>query len=115
MIRDCQQAWAVYGPGAYFQNAASGEQLLQYEKTSMNSHDVVVAGSGISGLYCALRLAEAGQRVLVLEASLDRWGGRIETEDMDGFVAEYGPMPACDSNQRFSPDSTALAWNLASG
>ncbi|UUZ47119.1 FAD-dependent oxidoreductase [Massilia sp. B-10] len=31
-------------------------------------------------------------KVLILEASSDRWGGRIETEDMDGFIAEYGPM-----------------------
>jgi monoamine oxidase len=58
----------------------------------MNYHEVVVAGGGVSGLYCAWRLAEAGQQVLVLEASQDRWGGRIETEDMDGFIAEYGPM-----------------------
>jgi hypothetical protein len=46
----------------------------------------------VSGLFCALRLADAGHRILVLEASADRWGGRIETEDMDGFIAEYGPM-----------------------
>ncbi|WP_345817802.1 FAD-dependent oxidoreductase (plasmid) [Paraburkholderia sp. PREW-6R] len=57
-----------------------------------NSHEVVIVGGGISGLYCAWRLAELGRRVLLLEASLDRWGGRIETEEMDGFVAEYGPM-----------------------
>ncbi|MBV8466860.1 MAG: FAD-dependent oxidoreductase [Burkholderiales bacterium] len=58
----------------------------------MSFHEVIVAGGGISGLYCAWRLADAGHQVLILEASLDRWGGRIETEDMDGFVAEYGPM-----------------------
>ncbi|MFX8176195.1 FAD-dependent oxidoreductase, partial [Acinetobacter baumannii] len=56
------------------------------------SHDVVIAGGGVSGLYCALRLADAGRQVLVLEAAADRWGGRIETEDMDGFIGEYGPM-----------------------
>jgi monoamine oxidase len=58
----------------------------------MTSHDIVIAGGGVSGLYCALRLADAGHRILVLEAAADRWGGRIETEDMDGFIAEYGPM-----------------------
>lgn len=54
--------------------------------------EIVIAGGGISGLYCAKRLAEAGHKILILETSSDRWGGRIETEDMDGFIAEYGPM-----------------------
>jgi monoamine oxidase len=58
----------------------------------MNTSDIVIAGGGIAGLYCARRLADAGQRILVLEASSDRWGGRIETEDLDGFIAEMGPM-----------------------
>ncbi|MBI1773129.1 MAG: FAD-dependent oxidoreductase, partial [Burkholderiales bacterium] len=58
----------------------------------MNYHPVIIAGGGISGLYCAWRLALAGQKVVVLEASSDRWGGRIETEDLDGFIAEWGPM-----------------------
>src|SRR6476620_11637409 len=53
---------------------------------------IVIAGGGVAGLYCAVRLAEAGHKVLILEASSDRWGGRIETEDMAGFIAEYGPM-----------------------
>jgi monoamine oxidase len=58
----------------------------------MTTHDIVIAGGGVSGLFCALRLAQAGHRILVLEAAADRWGGRIETEEMDGFIAEYGPM-----------------------
>ena len=58
----------------------------------MSAYDIVIAGGGVSGLYCALRLADAGHRILVLEESADRWGGRIETEEMDGFIAEYGPM-----------------------
>jgi len=58
----------------------------------MSEEKIVIAGGGVAGLYCATRLAEAGHQVLILEASSDRWGGRIETEDMDGFIAEYGPM-----------------------
>ena len=58
----------------------------------LNSHDIVIAGGGIAGLYCARRLADAGHQILILEASSDRWGGRIETEDLDGFIAEMGPM-----------------------
>ncbi|MEK8032932.1 FAD-dependent oxidoreductase [Ideonella sp. DXS29W] len=58
----------------------------------MTEQDIVIAGGGIAGLYCARRLADAGHRVLILEAASDRWGGRIETEDLDGFIAEMGPM-----------------------
>lgn len=59
-----------------------------------NQHfDVVVVGGGISGLYCAWVMGRtpARPRVLVLEGT-NRWGGRIETGDMAGFRAEYGPM-----------------------
>lgn len=38
--------------------------------------DVIVIGAGVAGLSAALRLAQAGKRVLVLEAR-DRAGGRI--------------------------------------
>jgi monoamine oxidase len=58
----------------------------------MTEHELVIAGGGISGLYCAKRLADAGHRVLILETASDRWGGRIETEELDGFIAEMGPM-----------------------
>jgi len=58
----------------------------------MTTTPIIIAGGGISGLYCALQLADSGHQVLILEGSADRWGGRIETEEMDGFIAEYGPM-----------------------
>ena len=59
---------------------------------AMSEHPLVIAGGGIAGLYCARRLADAGHRLLILETSSDRWGGRIETEELDGFLAEMGPM-----------------------
>ncbi len=60
---------------------------------SLQEFDTVVVGAGITGLYCAWRLAQrdARHKVGLFEAS-DRFGGRIETVDMDGFLAEYGPM-----------------------
>ena len=58
----------------------------------MTTEPIIIAGGGVSGLYCAMQLADAGHKVLILEGSADRWGGRIETEEMDGFIAEYGPM-----------------------
>jgi monoamine oxidase len=60
---------------------------------SLQEFDTIVVGAGITGLYCAWRLAQrdACHKVGLFEAS-DRFGGRIETVDMDGFLAEYGPM-----------------------
>lgn len=54
--------------------------------------NIVIAGGGFSGLYCALQLSQKGHQVALLEASPDRWGGRMETTVMEGFITEWGPM-----------------------
>lgn len=51
--------------------------------------DTVVIGAGVSGLTAARLLAQAGQRVLVLEAR-DRIGGRTCTERSGGFISDLG-------------------------
>ena len=51
--------------------------------------DVVVVGAGLAGLRCAVRLAELGREVLVLE-SADAVGGRIRTDVVDGFRCDRG-------------------------
>lgn len=65
---------------------------------------VVVVGGGITGLACALELADAGARVTLLEAS-DRLGGNIRTsrfagvdvdEAADAFLARVpGAVELC--------------------
>ena len=52
--------------------------------------DVLVLGGGVAGLTAALRLAEAGRSVRLLEAS-DRLGGVVQTLRRDGFTADVGP------------------------
>ncbi len=52
-------------------------------------YDVVVIGAGIAGLAAARVCAEAGLRVVVLEASA-RVGGRIRTERVGDVVIELG-------------------------
>src|SRR5580692_7972523 len=54
-----------------------------------NTHDVVVVGVGMAGLTAARALAEAGLKVLVVEAQ-DRIGGRILTRHIGEEAIELG-------------------------
>lgn len=51
--------------------------------------DVVVVGAGVAGLSAARLLREHGWDVLVVERS-DRVGGRITTDEVDGFLVDRG-------------------------
>jgi monoamine oxidase len=56
------------------------------------SHPVAVIGAGLSGLYASHLLAQAGQRVLLIEAR-ERTGGRILSEGplLGGHRVDMGP------------------------
>src|SRR5260370_23571799 len=54
-----------------------------------SAHDVVVVGAGMAGLTAARGLAEAGLKVLVVEAQ-DRIGGRIWTRHVGDEAIELG-------------------------
>lgn len=56
---------------------------------SENKIDVLVIGAGIAGLTAARALAEAGPRVVVIEAR-DRIGGRIFTQQVGEATIELG-------------------------
>jgi phytoene dehydrogenase-like protein len=51
--------------------------------------DVIVVGAGLAGLACACRVAAAGLRPLVLEAS-DGVGGRLRSDLVDGYRLDRG-------------------------
>ncbi len=62
--------------------------------------EVVIIGAGLAGLSCAKRLAAAGTRFVILEAT-DRVGGRVRSDVVDGFTLDHGfqvlltAYPAC--------------------
>jgi len=53
------------------------------------SQDVIVIGAGMAGLTAARALAEAGLKVLIIEAQ-DRIGGRIWTKHIGDEAIELG-------------------------
>ncbi|MEJ1088807.1 FAD-dependent oxidoreductase [Microbacterium sp. Mu-80] len=55
----------------------------------MEDLDTIVVGAGMAGVACARMLADAGRRVVVLEAR-DRVGGRMLTDRTEGFPVDLG-------------------------
>lgn len=55
----------------------------------MEGARVVIIGAGVAGLVAAQHLEAAGVRPLVIEAT-DRVGGRIKTDQVDGFLLDHG-------------------------
>ncbi|AEF20983.1 NAD(P)/FAD-dependent oxidoreductase [Pseudomonas fulva] len=72
-------------PGVMAERAALEESL---------NCDVVIIGAGFSGLHCALRLAQAGKRVVVLEASRVAWAasGRNGGQALLGWSCDMPPL-----------------------
>ncbi|TFZ00365.1 FAD-dependent oxidoreductase [Ramlibacter humi] len=64
--------------------------------------DVVVVGSGVAGLRCALALADAGLRVTVLEAG-EHAGGRAASwqDETTGMQVDAGPHVITSEHRNF--------------
>lgn len=56
---------------------------------SNSNYDTIIIGAGLSGLACALKLQDKGQRPLLLEKS-DAPGGRVRTDEVEGFLLDRG-------------------------
>lgn len=51
--------------------------------------DVIIVGAGLAGLTAAVYLQQRNRSVLILEAT-DRPGGRIKTDEVDGYLLDRG-------------------------
>ena len=92
--------------------------------------DAVVIGAGPNGLAAAIRLAEAGRQVLILEAA-DAPGGAVRTEELTlpGFLHDtfssvypasaaspvFGRMPLADHGLEWVHPEAAYAHPLPGG
>jgi phytoene dehydrogenase-like protein len=56
--------------------------------TSMDT-EVIIIGAGLAGLSCACRLMKANRPFVILEAD-QRIGGRVKTDEVDGFLLDHG-------------------------
>jgi oxygen-dependent protoporphyrinogen oxidase len=71
---------------------------------------IAIIGGGISGLSAAWFAQKRGLEYVLLEAS-ERWGGKLQTEKIDGFVVEGG----ADSFLATKPWAAQLARELGLG
>lgn len=55
----------------------------------MTKKEIVIIGSGVSGLLCGRRLTEAGHSVLLIDKGRNA-GGRLSTRRTDGAVFHHG-------------------------
>ena len=52
--------------------------------------DCIIVGGGISGLACSRELQKAGIVSFKLLEASDRCGGRVQTDEMEGFLLDRG-------------------------
>jgi monoamine oxidase len=74
----------------------------------MDRYDVLVLGAGIAGLAAARSLADAGQRVALIEAR-DRIGGRIFT---DRISRNAGEPVSIELGAEFIHGLPSVSWDL---
>ena len=80
--------------GTYYARTYPGSIPLRPIQTGSEETDVLIIGAGFSGLHTGLRLAEAGKRVTLLEASRVAWAasGRNGGQALLGWSCDMPPL-----------------------
>lgn len=94
---------------ASYYAASCGEPPQRPTLAQSLEADVMVVGAGYTGLYTALRLAEAGRRVVLLEASRVAWAasGRNGGQVILGISCDMPPF-----ERALGPDGARAVWDL---
>ncbi|MCO6058736.1 FAD-binding oxidoreductase [Pseudomonas sp. MOB-449] len=80
--------------GTYYARTYSGSLPLRPTQSGSEETDVLIIGAGFSGLHTGLRLALAGKRVTLLEASRVAWAasGRNGGQALLGWSCDMPPL-----------------------
>jgi len=79
----------ITGEGVYREEVTDTTPPTMPVGSAADTYDTIIVGAGLAGLSAARRLHQAGQNVVVLEAS-DGIGGRVRTDVVDGFRLDRG-------------------------
>jgi phytoene dehydrogenase-like protein len=63
--------------------------LMPSQRADSGHYDVAIVGAGLAGLSAARAVHAAGRSVVIAEAS-DGIGGRVRTDEVDGFLLDRG-------------------------
>ena len=96
-------------PRSYYAASAADSMVSRPALTDATETDVCIVGAGFTGLYTALRLTEAGKRVVILESSRVGWGasGRNGGQAILGFSCDMPPLEA-----QLCYEEAREIWNL---
>jgi glycine/D-amino acid oxidase-like deaminating enzyme len=97
---------------SYYAGTASAPIPLHPALHERLEAEVLVVGTGFSGLHTALRLASAGKRVIVLEASRVAWAasGRNGGQALLGWSCDMQPLEASLGRARARELWDSMRW-----
>ncbi|WP_296652690.1 FAD-binding oxidoreductase [Paraburkholderia sp.] len=100
---------------SYYARAYPGTLPVRAALEGDCSVDVLVVGGGFSGLHSALRLARAGKRVALLEASRVAWAasGRNGGQALLGWSCDMGPLERSLGVERTRELWGSMCWAAA--